>query len=80
MRPAILAALVAWPALAAEVAAPERLRGVDPAALGYTYAVGTFAPEYAAPAVGSYTLPVIQTRCSTTAAAGRRCSPCSVAR
>ena len=61
MRPAILAALVAWPALAAEVAAPERLRGVDPAALGYTYAVGTFAPEYAAPAVGSYTLPVIQT-------------------
>ena len=53
-------AAVAVPALAAEVAAPERLRGVDPAALGYTYAVGTFAPEYAPPAVGSYTLPVIQ--------------------
>jgi len=61
VRRAILAALVAWPAMAAEVAAPERLRGVDPAALGYTYAVGTFAPEYAAPPVGSYTLPVIQT-------------------
>ena len=60
---AALAALVALagPAAAAEVAAPERLRGVDPAALGYTYAVGTFAPEYAPPAPGSYTLPVIQT-------------------
>jgi len=60
---AALAALVALagPAVAAEVAVPERLRGVDPAALGYTYAVGTFAPEYAPPAPGSYTLPVIQT-------------------
>ena len=52
---------LAGQAVAAEVAAPARLRGVDPAALGYTYAVGTFVPEYAPPAVGSYTLPVIQT-------------------
>ena len=52
---------IAVPVVAAEMAAPERLRGVDPAALGYTYAVGTFAPQYAPPAVGSYTLPVIQT-------------------
>src|SRR5439155_20295735 len=58
-----LAALVALagPVVAADVAAPDHLRGIDPAALGYTYAVGTFAPEYAPPAPGSYTLPVIQT-------------------
>jgi len=60
---AALAALVALagPVVAADVAAPDRLRGINPAALGYTYAVGTFAPEYAPPAPGSYTLPVIQT-------------------
>ena len=59
---AALAALVALagPVVAADVAAPD-LRGIDPAALGYTYAVGTFAPEYAPPPPGSYTLPVIET-------------------
>ena len=62
IRPALAVLVaIAVPAVAAEVAAPERLRGVDPTALGYTYAVGTFAPQYAPPAVGSYTLPVIQT-------------------
>ena len=38
-----------------------RLRAVDPAELGYTYGVGAFAPEYAAPAPGSYALPTIDT-------------------
>src|SRR5207237_30304 len=61
LRRVVIRAALAAPAVAAEVAAPERLRGVDPAALGYTYAVGTFAPEYAPPAPGSYTLPIIQT-------------------
>jgi len=61
IRPTLAAVVaVAARALAADVSSPERLRRVDPAALGYTYAVGTFAPEYAPPAVGSYTLPVIQ--------------------
>jgi cytochrome oxidase Cu insertion factor (SCO1/SenC/PrrC family) len=32
---------------------------VDAAALTYTYAVGTFAPEFTPPAPGTYTLPVV---------------------
>ena len=39
----------------------SRLRAVDPAELGYTYAVGAFAPEYTPPAPGSYRLPPIAT-------------------
>ena len=38
-----------------------RLRAVDPAELTYTYAVGSFTPEYTPPAPGSYTLPTIDT-------------------
>jgi cytochrome c peroxidase len=51
------------PGLAAgdERADSERVRGVDPAALSYTYIVGSFKPEYTAPPAGSYILPVIQT-------------------
>jgi cytochrome c peroxidase len=44
-----------------DAAAPEPLRGVDPAALGYTYAVGSFAPDYTPPVPGSYALPVVDT-------------------
>lgn len=40
---------------------PERLRAADRGDLGYTYGVGAFVPEYAPPAVGSYTLPVVGT-------------------
>ena len=40
---------------------PERLRGVAPSDLAYTYAVGGFVPEYELPAPGSYTLPVVDT-------------------
>jgi len=57
---AVVAALVA-PVGAAEVAHPERLRGVDARELGYTYAVGGFVPEYEPPAPGSYELPVVAT-------------------
>jgi len=46
---------------AAEVAQPERLRGVDPAELTLTFGVDGFRPEYVPPAAGSYTLPVITT-------------------
>jgi cytochrome c peroxidase len=59
-RPLALLALSAA-AAAAEPAAPERLRGVDPAALAHTYAVGAFTPEYEPPAPGTYELPVIDT-------------------
>jgi cytochrome c peroxidase len=59
-RAALLVAALAT-AAAAEPAATDRLRGVDPAALGTTYAVGAFVPEYAPPPPGSYTLPVIDT-------------------
>ncbi len=57
---ALVAALVA-PVGAAEVAHPERLRGVDARELAYTYAVGGFVPEYEPPAPGSYDLPVVAT-------------------
>jgi cytochrome c peroxidase len=42
------------------IAPAERLRGIDAADLSYTYAVGSFTPEYAPPAPGSYTLPTIK--------------------
>ena len=49
-------------ALGAVAAGDEpRLRAADPADLTYTYAVGTFAPEYTPPTPGSYTLPPIDT-------------------
>ena len=54
-------ALLAAVAAAGEPALPERLHGVDPAALTYTYGVGGFAAEYEPPAPGTYTLPVIAT-------------------
>ena len=44
-----------------DVPHPERLRGVDPADLAYTYGVGGFLPEYDPPPPGSYTLPVVDT-------------------
>jgi cytochrome c peroxidase len=53
--------LAAAGAAGGETAHPERLRRVDRAALGYTYGVGSFEPEYVPPAPGSYTLPVVQT-------------------
>lgn len=40
---------------------PQALRGVDASALAYTYAIGSFAPEYTPPAPGTYELPVIDT-------------------
>jgi len=46
---------------AAEVAHPERLRGVDAGEVAYTYGVGGFVPEYEPPPPGSYSLPVITT-------------------
>jgi len=61
-RTAVLAlGLLAGAAAAGEPAQPERLHGVDPAALTYTYGVGGFAAEYEPPAPGTYTLPVIAT-------------------
>jgi cytochrome c peroxidase len=48
-------------AASGEQPAVERLRGIDPAAVTHTYAVGAFAPEYEPPAPGSYELPVIDT-------------------
>ena len=41
--------------------APQALRGVDARALAYTYAIGSFVPEYTPPAPGTYDLPVIDT-------------------
>jgi cytochrome c peroxidase len=43
-----------------ELAPADRLRGVDAAALSYTFAVGSFTPEYTPPAPGSYALPIIK--------------------
>ena len=40
---------------------PQALRGVDASALAYTYAIGSFVPEYTPPAPGTYELPVIDT-------------------
>jgi cytochrome oxidase Cu insertion factor (SCO1/SenC/PrrC family) len=40
---------------------PQALRGLDAGALAYTYAIGSFAPEYTPPAPGTYDLPVIDT-------------------
>jgi cytochrome oxidase Cu insertion factor (SCO1/SenC/PrrC family) len=59
----VCAALLAlpWAARAEDRPAPERLRGVDASALAYTYGAGAFRPEYALPAPGSYTLPVVDT-------------------
>jgi cytochrome oxidase Cu insertion factor (SCO1/SenC/PrrC family) len=39
----------------------DRLHGIDPADLAYTFALGSFTPEYTPPAPGSYALPVIKT-------------------
>jgi len=54
-----LAPLVLAVAAAAGVGDDPRLHAVDPAQLTYTYAVGSFAPEYTPPAPGSYALPPI---------------------
>ena len=55
---------VAWlagSALASDAVAPsDRLRGIDPADLSYTYGVGSFTPEYTPPAPGSYALPIMK--------------------
>jgi len=51
-----LLVLLATAALAGE---PVRPPAADQPALGYTYGVGGFAPEYTPPAPGTYTLPVI---------------------
>src|SRR6185369_8497584 len=57
----VLLACVA-PARGGELAvSPQALRGVDASALAYTYAIGSFAPEYTPPAPGTYELPVIDT-------------------
>jgi cytochrome c peroxidase len=58
-----LVAPLALTLVAAAVRAGDdaRLHAVDPAELGYTYAVGAFAPEYTPPAPGSYALPPIAT-------------------
>ena len=57
----VAAAVLALGAAAAGAGDDPRLRAADPADLAYTYAVGAFAPEYAPPAPGSYTLPPIDT-------------------
>ncbi len=57
----MLAAGALLVAAAAGAGDDPRLRAVDPAELAYTYAVGSFAPEYTPPAPGSYTLPTIDT-------------------
>ncbi len=57
----IVLGLLAGAARGGEPAQPERLHGVDPAALTYTYGIGGFAPEYEPPAPGTYTLPVVAT-------------------
>jgi cytochrome oxidase Cu insertion factor (SCO1/SenC/PrrC family) len=41
-------------------ALPRETAALPPLSLEYTYALGTFAPEYAPPEPGSYSLPVIQ--------------------
>lgn len=66
MRGPWLAALLALAGAAAawaggEAAHPERLRGAAPADVTYTYAIGSFRPEYRPPPAGSYTLPPIDT-------------------
>jgi cytochrome c peroxidase len=53
--------LLALVSVGAGAADPARLGGVDPAELGYTYAVGAFAPQYTPPAPGTYALPPIDT-------------------
>ena len=58
---AALLVMLAGAAAAEEPVPPGSLRGVDPRALGYTYAVGSFAPSYTPPAPGTYELPVIDT-------------------
>jgi cytochrome c peroxidase len=60
-RTLALLLLVAGAVAAEEAAAPGSLHGVDARALGYTYTVGHFAPEYTPPAPGTYELPVIDT-------------------
>ncbi len=48
-------------AFASDAIAPaDRLREVDSAELSYTYAVGSFTPEYTPPAPGSYSLPIVK--------------------
>ena len=59
MRLTRLPPLVFAAAAAAGAGDDPRLRTVDPAELTYTYAVGSFAPEYTPPAPGSYALPPI---------------------
>ena len=65
MRP-LLAALLLLACVAAarggeSPVPPQALRGVDASALAYTYAIGSFVPEYTPPAPGTYDLPVIDT-------------------
>ena len=60
LRAAGAVVVLATAAVAAEVAHPERLRGLDPAELAYTYEPGAFTPEYEPPAPGTYALPPIQ--------------------
>ena len=45
----------------AAVLAPTPGRAVEPSDVAYTYGVGTFVPEYAPPAAGTYELPPIKT-------------------
>jgi cytochrome oxidase Cu insertion factor (SCO1/SenC/PrrC family) len=63
LRAALVAAAAAGlcAPLAAEVAHPERLRGLDARQLADTYTVGGFVPEYEPPPAGSYDLPVVST-------------------
>jgi cytochrome c peroxidase len=56
----ILAATLLLGLAAARAEEPASLR-LDPAEVGYTYAIGGFAPEYEPPAPGTYTLPPIDT-------------------
>jgi cytochrome c peroxidase len=60
-RRRMLAAGALLVAAAAGAGDDPRLGAVDPAELTYTYAVGSFAPEYTPPVPGSYTLPTIDT-------------------
>ena len=64
--PPLLAALLLLVSAGAVVGgepavSPQALRGVDASALAYTYAIGSFVPEYTPPAPGTYELPVIDT-------------------
>jgi len=59
LAPLLVLLLVPAAAARAEAPAPGRLRGVDPAELAPTYAVGGFVPAFEPPAPGTYALPVV---------------------